>query len=145
MGSNQGLQEVVMENLLHLFLGVLISKWGDLRKVRFRIHRATFIHSQEECFFCNITNLSRNREIEITHLWFDIKPKIHLINMERPLPKRLKPDEPWETWIPTRDIPEKYHSNLFYRGCIRLSTGANLRSRIDKKVPGYGTVPGATR
>jgi hypothetical protein len=63
---------------------------------------------------------------------------------ERPLPKRLKPDEIWETWIPLQNIPETFLDEGYHLGRIRLSTGKIIRSRKDKKVPSIGFVPGTT-
>jgi hypothetical protein len=42
--------------------------------VRLTVHRAHFLRSLRECFFVNVTNLSRSREIEITHVGFDSTP-----------------------------------------------------------------------
>ena len=45
----------------------------------------------------NVVNLGQ-RPITITHVWFAFDPPVHVINPNRPLPKTLEPDEPWETW-----------------------------------------------
>jgi hypothetical protein len=47
-------------------------------------------------YFVKVTNLSEARDIEITHVWVDGKPQVHLMNPARPLPARLRQDETWE-------------------------------------------------
>jgi hypothetical protein len=37
-----------------------------------------------------VVNLSPSREIEITHIWFDTHPPVHIDNRARPLPARLR-------------------------------------------------------
>jgi hypothetical protein len=76
----------------------LWSSAGDRRKLRLTVHRA-FFGTGQECFFINATNLSRDRKLEITHVWFDLDSQVHAMPADRPLPKRLEPDETWETWI----------------------------------------------
>jgi hypothetical protein len=71
----------------------------DRRRIRFRVHRAAFISSGREALFFNLTNLSKAREIEITHVSIASSPPVAALQAERPLPKRLKPDESWETWV----------------------------------------------
>ena len=55
-----------------------------LRRVRVRVHRA-FFDGGQECYFVNVTNVSLNREVEVTHVWFDLSPRVHAIRpSERP-------------------------------------------------------------
>lgn len=57
------------------------------------------------CYFINVTNMSLTREVEVTHVWFDCSPEVDVFRSERPLPKRLKVDETWETWVLASDLP----------------------------------------
>ncbi len=69
------------------------------RNVRVLVHSAFFRGKTIPYYFVNVTNLSRDREIEVTHAWFDVEPPLHVLRAERPLPVRLRCDESWETWI----------------------------------------------
>jgi hypothetical protein len=128
--------------VLKAILEPLGSLYGDRRIVRFTIHRACFAKSGRECFFLNVANLSRTREVEITHIWFDTEPQVHASEPDRPLPKRLKPDESWETWIDVIRLPEAVRESAFRLGRLRLSTGTVIKSKKNRNVPEQGTVPG---
>jgi hypothetical protein len=112
------------------------------RKVQVLVHHASFAQSGRPCYFINITNLSREREIEVTHVWFAVEPQVHARASERPLPKRLRPDETWETWVEADRLPRDIGDRVFTLGCVRLSTGRVIRSRKNEEVPSEGTVPG---
>jgi len=114
------------------------------RKVRFTVHRALFLAVEVECYFLNVTNLSSTKEIEITHLYFQDtnNNQIPVIQKDRPLPKRLKPDETWETWIRVEMIPEDLRIDPYRKARLRLSTGKLIKSRYNKNVPQTGEVPG---
>ncbi len=79
----------------------------------------------------------------MTHVWFDCHPNVPVVRPERPLPKRLKVDETWETWIPVSALPkglnDKAASTL---GRVRLSTGKTYRSGQNKAVVPFGNIPG---
>lgn len=120
----------------------LVAGAGNQRRVRLTVHRAFFTKSRLECYFINITNLSFKRELEITHVWFDCVPQVHVTHQDRPLPKRLKIDETWETWIEVRKLPDWIHDEPFTLARARLSTGAVIKSIENKNVPGRGAVPG---
>jgi hypothetical protein len=92
------------------------------------------------CYFINATNLS-DREIEITHIWFDCDPDIHVMQPDRPLPKRLKPDETWETWIEAYRVPDAC-GEPFTLARARLSTGVIVTSEKNENVPSQGFIPG---
>jgi hypothetical protein len=47
-----------------------------------------------------VTNLSPQREVEITHVWYQGEPPVHLLGSR--LPARLRLDETWEECIPGR-------------------------------------------
>src|SRR5438046_3169512 len=80
---------------LKLFWPTISSLWIDKRELRVTVHKASFGANGTPHFFVNITNLSRNRELEITHVWFDLNPQIPVMPPQRRLPKRLRPDEAW--------------------------------------------------
>jgi hypothetical protein len=69
----------------------------DRRALRLTVHKACFEGNGREHYFVNITNLSRSRDLVITHIWFDLTPQIPVMPPERILPKRLPPDAPWAT------------------------------------------------
>ena len=114
------------------------------RRVRFTVHRAFFLAVGVECYFLNVTNVSSTKEVEITHLYFQDSNnrQIPVIQKDRPLPKRLKPDETWETWIRVELIPQSLRTDPYRRARLRLSTGKVIKSRINKNVPQMGEVPG---
>lgn len=113
------------------------------RKIRFTIHYAYFKGIKDKYLFLNVTNLSTERKIEITHVYFQKHTgQIPVIQNDRPLPKRLKPDETWETWYRFENLPVSIKRNPYNKGRVRLSTGKIIKSRFNKNVPDTGTVPG---
>lgn len=69
----------------------------DERLLKLLVHKARFVNNETEYFFINATNLSPMREVEVTHIWFEGDGQIAVLQDDRPLPKRLKLDETWET------------------------------------------------
>jgi hypothetical protein len=131
--------------IFDIFKTIFEKVWvafGARRRVRLTVHRAFFITRGQECFFVNITNLSENREIEITHVWFDCTPQVAALNRDRLLPKRLKPDETWETWVEVNRIPSELHEDAYTLARVRLSTGKIIESAKNTEVPESGIVPG---
>jgi len=128
----------ILEKLIDLFAPELL----DRRRLRFTVHRAAFVPSGREAFFLNATNLSKDREIELTHVWLACSPPIAALQPERPLPKRLKPDETWETWIYADAVPRNLHEAVFDLARARLSSGKELKAKLNLGVPPVGTVPG---
>jgi hypothetical protein len=112
------------------------------RKVRVLVHRAFFRNRDDkrEQFFIWVTNLSPNREVEVTHIWFETNPRKDILNPERPLPKRLKPDERWETWIAVADVPTE--DDLERKVRVLLSNGKVVKSLPNPAVPPVGHVAG---
>ncbi len=111
--------------------------------VRLTVHFAHFARTGMRCCFINATNLARDVDIELTHVWIDAKPQIHARNPDRPLPKRLKPHESWETWIACHKLPpELSEDRLHTLARARLSTGLVVASVQNETVPERGTVPG---
>ena len=62
---------------------------------------------------------------------------------ERPLPKRLKPDEVWEIWTPLSQFSKALSDEaIFKRGRVRLSSGKVYNAKPEPKVVPLGNVPG---
>jgi hypothetical protein len=120
----------------------LIGAWHRLLRVRVLAHRAVLFNTSEPCLFINVTNLTRTREIEITHVWLETDPRFDVLNLDRPLPKRLKPDETWETWVPLELVPNGQREAVLSLGRIQLSNGRILRTVHRSRVPAAGFVPG---
>jgi serine/threonine protein kinase len=76
--------------------------------VRLLAHIAAFVGTARHALFVNATNLSETVDREVTHVWIETDRQIHLSNKRRPLPKRLKPQETWETWIELLEIPADF-------------------------------------
>jgi hypothetical protein len=123
-------------------LGWLWSAFGAWRRVRVKVHRAILLRDQRDCYFINVTNCSQSKDVVITHIWFDSNPKVHVMNPDRPLPVRLKPDEPWETWVEASRLPPEERSKAYNLGRARLSTGKVIKSKENKGVPSIGDIPG---
>ena len=111
-------------------------------KLKLTVHRAYFQSPRIECFFINATNIAVQEELEITHVWIETKPPFHIIQHDRPLPKRLKPQETWETWARVSDLGSRAEQVLFTLARARLSTGVVIHSIKNEGVPMFGTVPG---
>jgi hypothetical protein len=110
--------------------------------LRLSVHRAYFGGSPVEHLFINATNLSGS-DLVVTHVWFATEPELHVINLRRPLPKRLQAQETWETWIATAQLPPDARVEPFTLARARLSTGEVFQSAENVGVPEIGTVPGA--
>ena len=106
------------------------------------VHRAFFAHGYQgrQQFFIKVTNLSPQREVEITHLWFETNPPTQILNPVRPLPARLRLDETFETWIPVADVPTE--DDLERKVRVQLSNGKVVKSRLNKGVPPTGYIAG---
>jgi hypothetical protein len=128
--------------MLTWILQRLWDAFFERRRAAFLIHRAYFASTGKVCYFLNLTNRSSKRDLEVTHVWFALEPEVHADPPDRPLPKRLKPDETWETWVEADRLPADIDEQLFQLGRARLSTGRILKSRKNKDVPSQGAVPG---
>jgi hypothetical protein len=133
-----------MLELAYKALDFLVSAFVGLRRVQVRVHFAAWLSTNELSVFVNVTNTSRDRDVEITHIWFETQPPIHLANAERPLPKRLQHDESWETWAPLLSFPPEHWSALPRLARVRISTGEVFHGKENKNVPALGTVAGGT-
>jgi serine/threonine-protein kinase len=111
--------------------------------IRLAVHLAAFVGRARFALFINATNLSQSLELEITHIWIEGNPKIHVMNGERPLPKRLKPQETWETWIDIWQLPgDVLNDRLHISVRARLSTGEVISAVLNDDVPEQGFIPG---
>jgi hypothetical protein len=89
--------------------------------------------------FVNVVNLS-SRDVEIRRVWFDVDPPVDVRNdSERPLPRRLRPDESWETWIDMRTLPTNKVDDL---ARVTLSSGKTVKSVARRGLASGGLVPG---
>jgi hypothetical protein len=133
----------MMETTLALkALGFLGTVWQSLRRVRVQAHRGVLLVADDPCLFVNVTNLSSKRDVEVTHVWLETHPALVVLNHDRPLPKRLKPDESWETWFPLDLIPASELPFAEYAGRVQLSNGSVFRSVLRRKIPAAGFIPG---
>jgi hypothetical protein len=123
----------VLQQLWEAFIG--------RRQATLLVHHAYF-GTGRACYFLNLTNRSSKRDLEVTHVWFALKPEVHAHPPDRPLPKRLKPDETWETWVEADRLPSGAGESLFKLGRARLSTDRIVKSKKNKNVPSQGAVPG---
>lgn len=111
--------------------------------VRVKVHLAAFVENPESpAYFVNVTNLFNDRDLEITHMWFDGPRPVDVMQSERQLPVRLRPYESWETWQYLDMLPDAIRHNAFTRARVRLSTGEIIQSTENIDVPERGFVPG---
>ena len=107
-------------------------------------NHTTFITPKDtKCLFINVVNHSIHRDVEVTHVWIEHQGQISVLNPERKLPYRLKPDQSWETWIKYSDLPENILNNIYNLARVKLSNGKVLKSRVNKNVPSAGNVAGS--
>ncbi len=126
-------------------LNSVTGGWINRRRVRVRVHAAYFRNGNPTpYYFVNVTNRSRSRDVEITHVWFATDPEVRVLNPGRPLLHvRLQYDQPWETWIAADAVPANEHdAKLLAR--VRLSSGETVHSRPNDDVPAEGFIPGST-
>jgi hypothetical protein len=111
--------------------------------VRVTVHRAVFESRPDvPAYFVNVTNLFKDRDVEITHVWFESTPRADILQPGRPLPVRLSPYQSWETWSYLHLLPEAVRDNAFALARVRLSTGEIVESVENVGVPARGYVPG---
>ena len=103
--------------------------------MRVLVHQAFFPGDPRPHYFMKVTNLSKNRDISVEHIWFATEPPKHILDPA--LPARLRPDETFETAIPA-ELPDG--SNIEQLGRVRLSNGKVLKSRLNHNVPPFGMV-----
>ncbi|MHB8643893.1 MAG: hypothetical protein ACYDA3_13515 [Gaiellaceae bacterium] len=120
----------------------VLRRWDQRRrKVRVTVHTGWLLppHPNVECYFVNVTNRSPQREVVVTHVWFDSDPPVQVLT--KPLPVRLRPDDPWETFAEVGDVPAE-REKVLYLARVRLSTDDVIKSRPRQNVPPAGFVPG---
>jgi len=108
--------------------------------VKVGVHRAFFLGGREPYYFVKVTNRSSTRDVEITHAWFEGDPKVHMILPQRPLPKRLRPDEQWECWTPAAAM--RHVRNVERAARVQLTSGKVVKSRRDTDLPELGYIAG---
>ena len=119
------------------------SSDGVQGRVRVAVHVAGFeSRPYVPAYFINVTNLFEDRDIEITHVWFETTPRMYVLRMDRALPVRLKPYESWETWQDANTLPPAIRDDAFRLARVRLSTGLVIESVENVDVPERGFVPG---
>ena|SRR5262249_35733759 len=132
-----------MVTIVFKILDAILPAFFNRRRLSVRVHRA-FFGTGEECFFVNLTNRSSKRDLEVTHVWFQTdRRQIQVLQAQRPLPVRLKPDQSWETWLPVTVLPEAFRPVALTLVRVRLSSGAVVMSNPNKNVPDYGAVAGS--
>lgn len=134
-------QAAVLE-IAYKVLDLLTGALFGARRLRVRVHIARFLPSDDMAVFVKVVNLSTSRDVEITHVWIASEPNVQILNVDRPLPVRIKPDETWETWFPLRDTPAALIDKLFRLVRVQLSSGAIFKSKENKAVPEFGHVAG---
>lgn len=117
------------------------------RRLKVLVHTAVMVGADGQptsppCYFIKATNLSGEREVEITHIWFDSDPPLHVLNEHRPLPARLKLDETFETWVPVASVPGAGPGTAERLVRVKLSSGSVVKGRPNKTVPPVGHVAG---
>jgi|SRR5215813_4979084 len=134
-----------MVQIAFKILDAILPTFFNRRRLRVRVHRA-FFGTGEECFFVNLTNRSAKRDLEVTHVWFQTdRRQIPVLQPQRPLPVRLKPDQSWESWLPVADLPEAFRPVALTLVRAQLPSGAVVMSDPNKNVPDYGSVAGSDR
>jgi hypothetical protein len=114
------------------------------RRVRVLVHRACFTSGSPpqpvppEHYFMKVTNHSENRDVGVTHAWFETNPPVHILGSTRPLPVRLRPDQTFEMWVPVDMLGRTAHAERL--GRVRLSNGNVVKSRLNRAVPPVGMV-----
>src|SRR5207244_6495590 len=79
----------------------------------------------------------------LSNAWFQADGQIPVLQPQRPLPVRPKPDLSWETWLPVAALPQAFLPHALTLARARLSHGAVVRSNTNTNVPDYGSVPGS--
>lgn len=129
--------------MIQTVLDWLFKIIGLKQSVRVLCHRAFFLPKGPECYFINVTNLSLQRDAEVTHVWIESGDQIPVLDRSRPLPRRLRPEETWETWIEVERLPISIREDAFKLARVRLSNGRTIKSRRNENVPSAGHVPGS--
>ncbi len=131
----------IFERLIESYGGEYLNALLNKRRIRVLVHRANVEESQKEAFFITITNMTLDREIEITNVWFNSSPKIQVVHEDKKLPKVLKPNETWDTWMYVSKLASAYHRYAFTMVRVRLSNGSLAYSERNLNPVEKGAVP----
>jgi hypothetical protein len=105
--------------------------------VRVLVHKAYFRNNPVQNFFIKIVNATPNVEVEVTHVWYENDTET--VDISDPqLPRRLKPNETHETYVPVAYIPE--HDDIFQHFRVVVSTGEVFTSQQNVNVRPCGNV-----
>lgn len=133
----------VISQMVQTMLGWAYKIIGLAQHVKVQCHRAYILPNGPECYFINVRNASPQRDAEVTHVWITGESDIHVINQARPLPRRLKPEESWETRVEVGLLPAEIREDAYCLARVRLSNGKVLKSNRNKDVPSAGFIPGS--
>ena len=133
----------VASKMIETVIEWLFKIFSLKQSVRALCHRAFFLPNGPECYFINVTNLSLQRDAEVTHVWIESGNEIPVLNLSRPLPRRLRPEETWETWIEVERLPIPVREDAFKLARVRLSNGRIIKSKKNENVPIAGYVAGS--
>ena len=133
----------VASKMIETVIEWLFKIFSLKQSVRVLCHRAFFLPNGPECYFINVTNLSLQRDAEVTHVWIESGNEIPVLNLSRPLPRRLRPEETWETWIEVERLPIPVREDAFKLARVRLSNGRIIKSKKNENVPIAGYVAGS--
>jgi len=131
----------MIERSIEKYAGEFINALLNQRRIRVLVHRSLLEDKRKEAFFITVTNLTLDREFEITSVWFNANPKIPVTQADRPLPKALKPNETWGTWLPVSKLPLGYHHYAFTMVRVMLSNGTLAYSKENVTHPEKEIVP----
>jgi hypothetical protein len=121
------------------------------RRVMLTVHRAvevgpmilgggqTPIAAPSENLYITITNASHTREVEVTHVWLDTVPPLHVY--DRALPVRLKYGARWETMVLMEELPDGTEDPEWLARCMITPDDKVIKSKPRKNVPPFGAVP----
>ncbi len=132
---------------------VSVLKWArerehKRRKVALTVHVAHEVTGHRtdgtpifgsEVYCVGVVNRSRERDVVVTHVWFDTEPPAHVNDPD--LPKRLAYDARWETLVPTNQVPASPDQALYLARCQLSPDDKTVKSRPRENVPDYGRVP----
>jgi hypothetical protein len=133
--------------------GVNLLKWTreweqKRRKVALTVHVAHEVTGQDaqgqpilgrENYYVGVVNRSRERDIVVTHVWFDTEPPLHINDPD--LPRRLAYDARWETPVPTANVAAPRDRAPFLARCQIEPDDKIIKSRPRENVPPFGRVP----
>jgi hypothetical protein len=120
------------------------------RRVKLTVHRAALIGpmasigggpvivAPTDSYFITVTNASRDRDIEVTHVWLQTEPPVHVHDPD--LPKRLKYSARWETSVPVKNVPADPARVPWLARCQLSPDDKVVKSRPRRNVPPSGAV-----